>query len=162
MFNRMVKSSRWSRFGLALTFLLSLAACTHGEDLKGGPVDTLKGYINKSLDVKSAEDRKILTGYLTGEAKTRFASWSDEQFRQAFIESKRQYIKLLIKEVKNSSPTEANITYEFTYLDQSRGENAKVTNKKLCTVVQAQGKWLISDVRNIKELVEFQREMTLP
>lgn len=48
---------------------------------------------------------------LTGEAKTRLASWSEDQFRQAFIESKRQFLKLLFRETKAISSTEVMVTY---------------------------------------------------
>ena len=55
-----------------------------------------------------------------------------------------------------------NITYELAYVDQSRGSGAKITNKKLCQMKLESGKWVINDVHNIKELVEYQNEMSLP
>jgi hypothetical protein len=125
-------------------------------------VKQLADYISKSFAVRSPEDRSQLLAYLTGESKNRLSAWSDEQFRQAFVDSKRQFLKLLVREMKPVSPKEMSITYELMYNDQGRGHNAKVTNKKLCTMVLQDGKWLISDVRNIKELVEYQNEMSLP
>ncbi|MGK5087243.1 hypothetical protein WDW86_06765, partial [Bdellovibrionota bacterium FG-2] len=89
-------------------------------------------------------------------------AWSEEQFRQAFMDSKRKFLKLVFRETNKGSDKEVNITYELTYLDQSKGHDAKVTAKKLCSLVLDQGKWLISNVRNIKELVEYQNELSLP
>jgi len=126
------------------------------------PKKRLTEYISKSFAVKGAEDRKGLAEYLAGDARTRMTDWSDEQFRQAFIDSKRQFIKLAFREIKTLSPKEMNITYELTYLDQGKGHDAKVTNKKLCQMSLEKGKWFITDVRNIKELVEYRNEMSLP
>ena len=100
--------------------------------------------------------------YLTGEAKARLSAWSEDQFRQAFIDSKRQFLKLAFKEAKKINPDEMDITYEISYLDKARGSNVRVTNKKMGQLVYEQGKWMIKDVHNIKELIEYQNEMSLP
>lgn len=142
--------------------LAVLAGCTRGSEPGGDPNNRLRDYISKSFAVRTADDRKDLMDFLTGDAKLRLTAWSDEQFRQAFIESKRQFIKFAVRETKQASQNEVNITYELTYLDQGKGHDAKVTNKKLCLMVLENGKWLISDVRNIKELVEYRNEMSLP
>lgn len=137
-------------------------SCKPMQTGSNDPKRRLSDYVSSSFAVKSPSDKKLLLDFMTGDAKARLLSWSDDQFRQAFIDSKRQFLKLSFKDVKNVSPTETNITYELTYLDQAKGSNAKVTNKKLCEMVSEQGKWLIRDVRNIKELVEYQNEMSLP
>jgi hypothetical protein len=140
----------------------SLVACVGINKNEDDPKKRLSEYISKSFSVTKPEDRSQLLSYLSGESKTRLSAWSEEQFRQAFIESKRQFIKLLIRETKVVSPKEVSITYELTYLDQSRGKDAKVTNKKLCQMVLEQNRWLIAEVTNIKELVEYRNEMSLP
>jgi hypothetical protein len=146
--------------GLAL--FLAISACDQSAQISGDPKQQLTHYIDKSFAISGPGDREVLLSYLTGEAKNRLASWSDEQFRQAFIETKRDTPKLLIRETKPINANEVNITYELSYFDQSKGKDAKVTNKKLCHMVNEQGKWLIADVHNIKELVEFKNEMSLP
>jgi hypothetical protein len=151
-----------SRMLLILVALLLASSCTKQEEISNDPKQRLKEYISRSFSVRSVQDRAELMGYLTGNAKSRLGAWSDDQFREAFIENKRQFIKISFPESKSVSPTEANITYELTYLDQSKGKDAKVMNKKLCNMVQEQGKWVISDVRNIKELIEYRNEMSLP
>ncbi|MCM2322305.1 MAG: hypothetical protein NDJ90_03480 [Oligoflexia bacterium] len=149
--------------GFVLVALISgLGACARQSTGPDDPKKRLNEYISQSFSVKSAEDRAELTNYLTGQAKVRLTAWSDEQFRQAFIDSKRQFVKLVFTEVKQVSPTESNITYELTYIDQSRGNDAKVTNKKLCQMVKENGRWLVREVTNIKELVEYKNEMSLP
>lgn len=154
----------WLRKTVLSVFILgiSVGGCT----LKGGdstdPKDRLTAYISKSFAINSVEDRRTLESYLTGDAKFRLQAWSDEQFSKAFIESKRQFIKLGIKEVKQVSENEMGLTYELTTIDEGRGHNAKVINKKLCTMVREDGVWFIRDVMNIKELVEYKNEMALP
>ena len=139
-----------------------LSACTSGGEAGGDPKKRLTEYISKSFSVKSLEDRDKLAEFLTGDAKIRLVAWSEDQFRSAFIDSKREFIKLVVKEIKATSPRETDITYELTYLDQSRGKDAKVTNKKLAQLVQNDGRWYIAGVHNIKELVEYRNEMSLP
>lgn len=147
---------------VALGLLFAFSGCSQRSALPEDPKRLLGDYVSKSFAVDDIRDRQELSAYLTGDAKNRLASWSDEQFRQAFIVTKRELLKLLVTEIKKVSDREVSITYELTYLDKTKGRNTKVTNKKLCQVVKEQGKWLISDVRSIKELVEYQNEMSLP
>ncbi|MGZ3689680.1 MAG: hypothetical protein ACXWPM_13030 [Bdellovibrionota bacterium] len=150
------------RFLIAAMGLIFALSCTPKPVASNDPKARLQDYISQSFAIKSAGDRGELMNYLTGEARRRLEAWSEEQFREAFIESKRQFVKLAFREVKPVSPTEMKITYELTYVDQGRGHDAKVTNKKLCQMDLVNGKWLIADVQNIKELVEYQNELSLP
>ena len=147
---------------LALVTALAITSCTKNEAGMDDPRRQLTDYISKSFAVRTLDDRRDLMDHLGGEAKSRLTAWSDEQFREAFIDSKKQFIKLAIQETKRLSQEEVNITYELTYLDQSKGRDAKVTNKKLAQLKREQGRWLIGEVRNIKELVEYRNEMSLP
>jgi hypothetical protein len=144
---------------LAVSAILG-PACTGGPRLEGDPKKRLNDYISYSFAVKSPQDRQQLASYLTGDAKRRLLAWSDDQFREAFVDTKRQFLKLAFRDVRAVSPSEVNITYELTYLDQRKDHEAKVTNRKLCQLVQEQGNWFINDVHNIKELVEYKNEMS--
>jgi hypothetical protein len=153
-----------SRFAACLVLLM--AACTPKPEGQEDPKRRLNEYISQGFAVRGPEDRGRLLSYLTGEAKTRLQSWSDEQFRAAFIDSKRQFVKLAFKEFKPVSPDEANITYELTYLapyPNGEGEtrDAKVVNRKLAQLVRKDGQWLITEVRSIREVVEYKDEMTV-
>jgi hypothetical protein len=150
---------------LAIIVLLAASigsACNRGPELPDDPKGRLKDYISKSFNIKNTSDRQALVAFLTGDAKIRLSAWSDDQFREAFVESKRQFQRLAFREAKTISASEVNITYDLTYVDQSRGADAKVTNRKLARMVKEQGKWMIADVKNIKELVEYSNEMSLP
>ncbi|MCM2277600.1 MAG: hypothetical protein NDJ89_05945 [Oligoflexia bacterium] len=138
------------------------SACSPRSSGPEDPKKRLNEYISRSFAVKRVEERAELLSYLTGQAKARLAAWSDEQFRQAFIDSKREFVRMVFTEVKAASPNEVNVTYELTYIDQSRGSGAKVTQKKLGQLINENGHWLIRDVTNIKELVEYKNEMSLP
>jgi hypothetical protein len=142
-------------------------ACVKSLDPSHDPKKSLSDYVATSFAITSVEDKRKLLGFLTGDVKVRLEAWNEQQFREAFIESKKNFIKLSIREVKDISATEVEITYELTYIDQSNGKtgfnhSAKVTNKKLCRLIDDHGKWLIADVRNLKELIEYQNELTLP
>jgi hypothetical protein len=151
-------NKRWVASGL---LVLLASACTLDGGRSEDPKRRLTEYISRSFVVKAPGDRASLMPYLTGESKRRLVAWSDEQFRQAFIDTKRVFVKLAMREVKTVSSTEISITYELTYLDQSKGHDAKVTNRKLAHMVLEQGRWMIGEVRNIKELVEYRDGMTI-
>ena len=152
---------------LSIIALMAFVSCTSGKISDNDPKKRLQDYISESFNIKNTEGRKLLESFLTGEARSRLAAWSDEQFRKAFVDSKRQFVKLVFREVKNVSPHEVHVVYELTYMDQSHGDPAKpsdtkVTAKKLCELIQENEKWFIKEVRTIKELVEYKNEMSLP
>lgn len=144
----------------ALLMMALGAGCTGGSKTAADPKARLQEYISLSFAVKSFQEREQLINYLTGQARVRLTAWSESQFKQAFLESKRQFLNLRFDEVKQVSPTEVRITYEITYGDQNRG--TKVTNKKIADMVNENGRWLIREVENVKELVEYKNEMSLP
>ena len=146
---------------VGVIILLIISACTKSvqkEDAKG----RLEEYISKSFNVRGAEDKNILNTYLTGKAKAYFSGWSDQQFIDAFIESKRKFIALVIKENKKISEHEASITYELSYFEQNKGHDARITNKKVAQLALENDKWMIAEVKSVKELIEYKNEMTLP
>ena len=142
--------------------LVQLNGCTINGDRQDDPKKRLNDYISQSFSIKGPEDRERLQSFLTGQAKVRLIAWSDDQFRQAFADNKRQFLKLVFTEEKKVSPNEVEITYELSYVDQGRGHDAKVINRKLCQMVLEKDAWYIRDVKNIKELVEYRNEMTFP
>lgn len=147
---------------VALAAILA-GACTRKSDVQNDPKKVVTEYISRSFSVKSPSEKQEMLDFLTRDAKSRLSAWSDEQFREAFIESKRQFLRLAFTEMKNVSDAEISLTYELSYIDQGKGHDAKITQKKLAQMVKDNdGHWLISDVKNIKELVEYQNEMSLP
>jgi hypothetical protein len=158
----------WSGFvGLVmfrvLIFISLLSSCEQGSVTSNDPKGILKAYIEKSFNVSKAQERKDLEAYLTGPARTRLSVWSDDQFREAFIDSKRKFVKLNFREYKKISEQEVNITYELVYSDINRNNQSRLTtNKKLCSLIRDGDSWKIQNVKNIKELIEYQNELALP
>jgi hypothetical protein len=149
------------RIAITAFLALSLSACTKQSGSGNDPKQRLTDYISTSFSVRETEDRSKLESYLTGGAKNRLASWSDEQFRQAFVDSKREFVKLSVREVKPVSPNRTDITYELTYVDQGKGPDARVTTKRMCEMTLEDGKWFIREVKNIKELIEYRNEVSI-
>ena len=165
-----VKYSWCSPVILCVLFVFNLLfnfSCTRSSDYANDPKSRLREYIAKSFAVKGSEDKLKLLEFLTGHVKSRFESWSDDQFREAFVDSKREFIRVNFRELKSISANEVQITYELTYNDSSKKlegqtHSARVTNKKLCQMVMEKNQWMIADVKNIKELIEYQNELSLP
>ena len=147
---------------LLMVVSLCLVGCTSSKPNPRDPKKQLSDYISQSFAVRSEEDRNTMLSYLTGNAKQRLAAWSAEQFREAFIETKRQFVRLVIQDSRVSSESEINITYELTYLDQGKGHDARITQRKMARMVDEQGRWLVAEVRNLRELVEYKDDFTLP
>jgi len=148
-------------FTFAAALLLALSSCTREEKNENDPKQRLTDYISTSFSVRDVSDRQKLEGYLTGGAKNRLVAWSEDQFRQAFVDNKREKVKLAIREVKPVNPKRTDITYELTYIDQGRGPDARVTTKRMCEMALENGKWFISEVKNIKELIEYKNEISI-
>jgi len=146
---------------LATVCGLSLSACSRDGKNANDPKQRLTDYISTSFSVRDTSDRAKLENYLTGGAKNRLVAWSEEQFRQAFVENKRDFVKLAIREVKPVNPNRTDITYELTYVDQGRGPDARVTTKRMCEMSFEGGKWYIREVKNIKELIEYKNEISI-
>lgn len=150
----------------AMALGAAVAGCTRAPEIGGDPKARLTEYIQGSFNVKGISDRQRLLGILSGDARTRLAAWSDDQFREAFMSARRELLKISFKEVKPINPAEVSVTYEVVYTDKGRANSsgpAKVTNKKLAQMVRgADGGWTIADVHNIKELIEYSNEMSLP
>jgi hypothetical protein len=140
---------------------MGLAGCTKQPGNANDPKQRLTDYISTSFSVRAVDDRAKLESYLTGGAKNRLASWSEEQFRQAFVDAKREFVKLSVREVKPVSPNRTDITYELTYVDQGKGPDARVTTKRMCEMALEDGKWFIREVKNIKELIEYRNEVSI-
>lgn len=148
----------FSCFVLLLLALGCNLRSSHGND----PKDRLAAYIEKSFAVKSVSDKADLLGFLTGEAKTRLSGWSDDQFQQAFIDQKREFSKLLVRDVKSLTSEQVQLTYELSYIDKSKNTGAKVTQRKLAEMIKQDGVWKIGNVHNLNELVEFKDALSLP
>jgi hypothetical protein len=149
-----------------ILFFCLLLACTKDQGIKI-PQAQLEAYIAKSFSVRSLADRSVLASYLTDQVKDRLAAWSDTQFEEVFVGSQRELLRLLIKEVKKTSAEEVEITYELSFLEHSKMHQnqlheARIVNKKLCRMLFQNGKWLIADVKSLKELIEYEGGIALP
>lgn len=158
--------NKWVRVSAVCIGLLISGACSRGGSSGTNPKEVLADYISLTFSAQAPSDRTKMLQSLTGEAKSRLAAWSDEQFRQAFIEKKRKFAKLAYLEVRARGERETSITYELTYRDTQKSSDVRVTQRKLARLTRdaggQQAPWKIAEVRNIRELIEFENEMSLP
>lgn len=153
---------------LAVAALASVMACTGGN--KGGaetPQRVLSEYVSRSFAVKAPVEKSKLLELTTGEVKKAIEQLDEAAFRSYFIDSKRDFLGLKVKDERKVGDGQYSITYELSYM--SRGLPVatsaepsvdRVTNKKHALFVNQDGKWLISEVKNLKTLIEHQNEMS--
>lgn len=159
----------------ALLVLVAFLGAATGTGCSGSrgrsdadPQSRLQEYISKSFGVTRLEDKTTLMSFLSGDARTRLQAWSDDQFLEAFVDAKRQFLKFKVLEQKTISADQVNMLYELSFVEKgrpapgSKPSDVKITQKKLCGMNRQDGKWFISEVRNIKELVEYTNELSLP
>jgi hypothetical protein len=137
------------------------SGCSKDTKNENDPKQRLTDYVHTSFSIHDTTERTKLESYLTGGAKNRLVAWSDDQFREAFVDSKRKDPKLAIREVKPVTANRTDITYELSYVDEAKGAGTRVTTKRMCEMTLEDGKWLIRDVKNIKELIEYKNEMSI-
>ncbi len=140
--------------------LVVLAGCVEKVD-HSSPIEVLRNYIEISFNAKNLEDKHKMEQLLTGDAKQRLFAWSDEQFTHAFIETKRSLAHLNVLENRKMSDQEVAVTYELTFEEGEGEKRAKISQRKLCVVVQESAAWKIKEVRNIRESIEYLKELSL-
>lgn len=142
--------------------LLVAFGCTKHDD-KASPQTTLSDYVSRSFGMKAPGDKTRLMELTTGQVKDTLEKMDDASFRQNFVEAKKEFVALKIRDERKLSDTKYSITYELTYQTTKpspEGElKDKVTNKKHALFVNEGGKWLISEVHNIKTFIEHQNEL---
>lgn len=143
------------RMALVLALSALMASCVKRSSDPNDPKERIKEYISVSFGIKEVKDRSKLEALLAGDAKIRLASWSDDQFKKAFVDARKEFIKLVFVETKKNSEEETVVTYELTYLDKLKETQAKVTQKKLARMIRKNGQWYIDSVKNVKELFEY-------
>lgn len=143
------------RYSLLAFLAVMLGSCVKRQVDADDPRERIREYVSVSFGVKSVSDRAKLEAQLAGDARLRLASWSNEQFSKAFVETKRAFEKLVFVELKRNGDSDAVVTYELSYVDKKDGTEARVTQKKLAHLVKKEGVWKIDGVKNIKELFEY-------
>jgi hypothetical protein len=146
---------------IAVLGLCLLFSCTQNS-VDSTPAKVLENYIHISFNATSVADKKRMEDLLTGDTKTRLASWSDEQFSKAFLGSTKKFLGLKVLETKKVSDAEVALTYELSYQEGPKDQAAEITQRKMGTVVKEGDAWKIQEVRSIRESIEYLKELSLP
>jgi hypothetical protein len=141
-------------------FILCASACTTRHYEQNSPQGVLSEYISRSFSVSGTADKAKLIEMTTAEVKNALEKLDDESFKKYFLQEKKQFLSMKIKDERKITDEKYSITYELTYLNTSSISKDKVTNKKHALFEKNSGKWLISEVRNIKTSIEHQNDLS--
>lgn len=141
----------------AAALLLALGACTK-QDAPVAPREVLSKYVSSAFGVKAVSDLAELKQYATGQALAELNGLEKdtELFNRTFVEQNIQSASSLkIRDERKVDEARYSITYELAYRDSKKdtGDNT-VTIKKHAMFAKQDGKWLISEVQNLKTVVE--------
>lgn len=157
--------SRDSGKVLALALVIVAGAwtgCTRQAQVGGSaPHDVLASYIGEVFAVKSIGDLDHLKKFTLdkSEAGNELDALANNEdlFKKTFVDQKIQSVSSLrIRDERKVGDNEYSITYELTYIDQtaSGGSNTVTPKKHVILVRDSSGKWLISEVKNLKTFIE--------
>lgn len=146
--------------GFVIILLSVFSACTKSQKA-GSPVAILGDYVTKSFAVKSVQDKPKLMELTTGKVHEILEKMDDSSFNKNFIDEKKEFLSLKIKDERTLADNRYSVTYELSYMDKTGNSTAKVTTKKHAIFAQPEGHWLIDEVQTLKTLIENQNEMSL-
>ena len=144
-----------------LLFTLGLPGCVKAPD-ESTPVRVLEQYVQTSFHASGVQDKKVMEGLLTGDTRARLEAWSEEQFKNTFIDNRKTFKELKILENRKVSPAEVILVYELSYQQGPKDKEVRITQRKLGTLIKETQDWKIKEVRNIRESIEYLEELSLP
>ena len=136
-----------------------LFACTK-KIKEGTPVGNLGEYVSRTFAIDSLEDKTRLIELTTDQVKETITGMSDLDFKKKFLDEKKKFVSLKIKDERSLSDDRYSITYELTYKNKTENSEAQVLTKKHAIFRKIDGKWLIAEVQNLKTFIEHQNEMS--
>ncbi len=145
----------------ALMFCFS--GCQKNTNNLNVPRQVLKEYVERSFRVNSLNDKEQLMNLTTGTVRDMLSHLSDDDFRRDFLEKKRHFVDLKIKDERPLGPDGFSITYEMTYKAGPTPSDASdvITIKKHAKFLrQNSAQWLISEVQNLKTNIEHQNALS--
>ena len=154
----------WNKVSLILSMLGVVvfgSSCTSNKVTgTNTPQKVLSDYVARSFSVQGVPEKPKLLELATGEVKETLEKMSDAEFRAYFVDSKREFTGLKVRDERKISEDRYSITYELSFNSKTAESFDKITNKKSALFVQKDSKWLISEVKNIKTLIEHQNEFS--
>lgn len=124
------------------------------------PNNSLREYVSRTFAIDNVEDRDRLIELTTGNVKEILLSMDEEDFRKNFLEEKKAFVGMKIKDERELNPGRYSITYELTYTNKTNSTSATVLTKKHAIFEKIEDRWLISEVQNLKTVIEHENEMS--
>ena len=139
--------------------IFSLTSCTKKPD-QNTPQGVLSTYVSKTMSLKSSSEKSELEKMTTGEARKTLQNLDEAGFRSYFLDVRREFISMKIRDERALSPERHSITYEISYKSHSPNSDDIVTIKKHALLVKDQNQWLISEVQNLKTNIEHENAIS--
>jgi hypothetical protein len=150
-----------SLVALGIILLGLISGCSKTTN-KNSPQSTLSEYVARTFAIKSSSDKLQLTELTTGQVRELLEKVTDDEFKNNFLEHKKQFVSLKIRDERKVGDDKYSITYELTYKEGSTPDSSgTVTTKKHALFHKEGDRWLIAEVRNIKTFIEHQNEMSI-
>ena len=129
----------------ALFILFILASCFNNADT---PEAAIMDFVNARLD--KVVSRSEVLDRTTGKMKLSLESMTDEEFNTYanLKDFKKESLKIISKSCQDKK---CYVTYSVGYKQVKASKTGWMSEiKKIAEVMRVEGKWLISDVTNIK------------
>lgn len=147
---------------ILLAAVMTLGGCSKNDRMQA-PRDTIAEYVSRAMAIKTPEDKNKLAELVAGKAAVALKEMNDEQFKEYFIDTSRTFLGLKLRDERAVSETKHSITYELSYKSKSPGGSEDlITLKKHASLEKSEGgRWLITEVQNLKTNIEHQNEFAL-
>ncbi|MGE4232316.1 MAG: hypothetical protein AB7F43_03215 [Bacteriovoracia bacterium] len=154
----LIEFKRWAYFGSFLV-VLCISGC-HKKNQTALPQNILQEYISRSFSMHSTDEKTKLIELATGEVKEALEKIEPSEFRKIFLDSKKEFVSLKIRDERPISEEKYSITYELTYLNKKDSAEDRVTNKKHAIFLKDKELWKIAEVQTIKTTIEHQKDVS--
>lgn len=143
-----------------ILFTSLLAGCNIRKPSLNSPQAVLSEYVTLSMSMKSLSEKVKLLKLTSGDARKMLENLDEEKFRAFFLDTRREFVSLKIRDERDLAPTRHTITYEITYKSHSPNSDDLITLKKHAVLDRIDGSWLISEVQNLKTNIEHENALS--
>lgn len=153
---------RLSFCAIAAALIAVLPACDNGQiKPENKPSAVLEAYVKAALSVEKQEDIAKLEQFTTGNLRDEVGKLKTDKalFADQYANHVYRHDGFKIRDQRQTDPNRYSITYEVRYSDKKKETGIDdVIAKKNAIFVLENDRWLISEVQNLKTVVDHSTE----